>query len=344
MRKKGCRMKIGNFDLDNDVLVIAEIGNNHEGDFSQAQKMIELAAEAGVGAVKFQTYKTELFVKYKNKDRFDQLKSFELNYKQFEELSNIASQNGLIFLSTPLDLESAKFLNSIVPAFKIASGDNNFYPLLKLVASYSKPVILSSGIADLQQLKYSIEIMEKIWGPLNYKNNLSILHCIASYPVPLKEVNLSAIKYLKKSLDCTIGYSDHTIGTDAANLSVALGARIVEKHFTINKNYSSFRDHQLSADPAEMAQLVERIKTINQIMGKEQKVIQPCESETTHMIRRSIVANRNISAGEVINWNDITWMRPGDGIPPGDENLIIGYTLSKDLKKGDIITENYILK
>ena len=331
-------MKIGNFNLDKDILIVAEIGNNHEGSYSLAEEMIGLASEAGVGAVKFQTFQTEHYVSQNDQKRFNKLKSFELTYKEFENLNKVANQSGLIFLSTPFDLESAKFLNTIAPAFKISSGDNNFYPLLETVAQFGKPIILSGGLSELGQLRYAKSLIQKVWDDLKIKQNLAILHCVSSYPVPYEEANLSVISRLKKYLQCIIGYSDHTIGIEAATLSAALGARIIEKHFTIDKNYSDFRDHQLSADPEEMAQLVKKIHQIKILMGSGKKIIQPSEEVAAFAVRRSIAANRNLPTGTIINWDDLTWVRPADGLPPGKESLVVGKTLSKHLNMGEPIT------
>jgi len=335
-------MKIGEFDLNKEILIVAEIGNNHEGNYNLAEEMVIAAAEAGVNAVKFQTFRTEHYVCKKDKDRFNKLKSFELTYDQFARLNALAKKNGLIFLSTPFDIESAKFLNTIVPAFKISSGDNTFYPLMETIAQFGKPIIMSSGLLDFNQLHYSKSFIENIWDNNNIQQDIAILHCVTSYPASMKETNLSAISFLKKQLNCIIGYSDHTIGIETASLSVALGAKIVEKHFTLDTQLSDFRDHQLSSDPQEMSELVKAIKRIQLLMGVEQKIIQLSEQESISAVRRSIAASRDLSAGTIIQHDDITWVRPGNGFLPGNESQVLGKTLSKPVCAGDIITEEFM--
>ncbi|MBL7129793.1 MAG: N-acetylneuraminate synthase family protein [Candidatus Omnitrophica bacterium] len=335
-------MKIGDFDLEKDILIVAEIGNNHEGDYMLAEKMIRLAVKAGAGAVKLQTYRTELYVNRKDKARFDKLKSFELTYDEFYRLSKVAQSEGVLFLSTPFDLESAEFLNTIVPAFKISSGDNTFYPLLEKVAQFGKPVILSSGLADLKQIRCSKSFIERIWEKVGRQQSLAVLHCVASYPVSPAEVNLMAISQLKYELQCTVGYSDHSLGIEAAVLSVVLGARIVEKHFTVDRNYSDFKDHQLSADPQNMSELVRRIKEITVLLGTGEINVQESEKSVSHLLRRSIAAKRDLPKGAKITWDDITWVRPAGGISPGEEHRFIGNSLSRSVKAGEQIIPEFL--
>ena len=334
-------MIINKFDTDKKVLVIAEIGNNHEGNFALAEKMIILAAQAGVGAVKFQTIIPDKLVSCNQVNRIKQLKKFQLSYNDFEKLSKVAEKENILFLSTPFDIESACFLNQIVPAFKIASGDNNFFPLLEKIAQFDKPIILSSGMTNLKQLQKVKFYIEDIWEDLGINQQLAILHCVSSYPVPPEEANLSAIYDLQKELITDIGYSDHTIGIDAAVLSVAIGARIIEKHFTIDKNYSDFRDHQLSADPEEMSQLVKKIEHTEKLIGNGKKRIQATEKDLIIKARRSIVAKKFLPAGTIVKWDDISWVRPANGIPPGNESLILGKKLTKDIKNGELIIPEY---
>ncbi|MFH1537400.1 MAG: N-acetylneuraminate synthase family protein [bacterium] len=330
-------MKIGGIDLENQVMVVAEMGNNHEGSYELAAKMISLAAKAGADAVKFQTFRTEHFVSRENEARFNQLKSFELSFAEFEKLSKVATEEGVVFLSTPLDLESAKFLNGLVPAFKIASGDNTFYPLIELVASFAKPIILSTGLLDTRQVADTKKRIEKIWGEKKIKQEIAALHCVCSYPVPPSQANLLAIRELRDQLGCTVGYSDHTTGIDAAVLAVALGARIIEKHFTIDKNHSDFRDHKLSADPAEMELLAKKVKEASALLGAGQKTIQECEKELEQAVRRSIVAARDIAKGATIGPEDITWVRPGVGIPSGNESEVIGKIATRNIRAGEVL-------
>jgi len=337
-------MKIGNINTKEKVFIIAEIGNNHEGNFELAKQMISQAAVAGADAVKFQTFVPKNLVSNDNEERLKQLSKFQLSYDQFAELSLIAKEKGLIFFSTPFDIETAKFLNTIQPIFKIASGDNNFYPLIDTVASFGKPMIVSTGVADLALIKKVYNKIFKIWaGKKKDYPGLALLHCVASYPVPDEQANIASITYLKKLFpEVIIGYSDHTLGIDAAVLSVIAGARIIEKHFTVDKNYSNFRDHKLSADPKEMRLLVDQVRKAEVMLGIEEKKPQNCENEMNIAGRRSIAAARNLSIGSILAWNDLIWVRPGTGFPPGDENRIIGKKIIRELKMGQVIQQNDI--
>ncbi len=249
----------------------------------------------------------------------------------------------MLFLSTPFDIESAKFLEPLVPAYKIASGDNNFYPLIEVIAKTGKPIIMSTGLMEFEEVKSSVDFINNVWKKNGIEQDLAVLHCVTSYPTPPEQANLLSIKQLQ-NLNVTVGYSDHTLGIQAAVLAVALGARIIEKHFTIDKNYSDFHDHQLSADPMEFALLAQKVKETLELLGKKGKSIQEKEKEVINNIRRSIVAKRDLAKNEIISKEDITWTRPGGGIPPGQESLVIGKKIKQDTKKGTKILSEMITK
>lgn len=335
-------MKIGNFDTDKKIMIIAEIGNNHEGDYNLAVKMIESAAKIGVDAVKFQTIIPEKLISVKQSERINQLKKFQLNHDEFLRLKKIADKRKILFLSTPFDLESAKFLEKIVPGYKIASGDINFYPMIEYIAKTGKPIILSTGASDLIQIEKTVKFIGKIWKLNRINQKLALLHCVSCYPASLDQINLKSINFLEEKFSCTVGFSDHTLGIDASFIAASIGARIIEKHFTLDKNYSSFRDHKLSADPKEMEFLVKRITQLNKILGDRSKLIMPCEKNNKNSLRRSIVSKNDIPKGKVIGIDDITWLRPGDGLPPGNEHLVIGHRLNRNIKAGEKITSDLL--
>ncbi len=335
-------MLIGDFDTDTRVFVIAEIGNNHEGSYDLAVRMIELAAEAGVDAVKFQTIVPEKLISAGDEQRIRQLGRFQLSYEEFASLADLARNAGVRFLSTPFDLDSVDAIEPLVPAFKVASGDNDFVPLLRAIAATAKPVLLSCGMADLRRVRDAKTVITDTWREQGVEGELALLHCVGGYPVPPEQVNLSAIRRLGEAFPCTVGYSDHTLGIEAAVLSVAVGARIVEKHFTLDKNHSDFRDHQLSADPSEMTALVRRIREAETLLGSAEKTCQPCEANAATALRRSIAAGRDLKADTAIGWDDITWLRPAGGLAPGSEDAVVGRTLKRDLKKGEIITADLL--
>lgn len=330
-------MKIGNFDLDKGILIVAEIGNNHEGSYTLAEEMIGKAAEAGAGAVKFQTIIPEKLVSISQKERIEQLKKFQLSYKEFERLSQVSKEKNIIFLSTPFDIESARFLEPLIPAYKIGSGDNDFYPMIDIIAHTGKPIILSTGLMDLQGVKKTVDFIKNVWAKNAINQDIVVMHCITSYPTPPEEVNLLAIKDLQK-LNVTVGYSDHTLGIEAAVLSVSLGARIIEKHFTLDKNYSDFHDHQLSADPKELRELVERVGKSLKLLGSPKKTVQKSERLVMVRVRRSIVAKRDLAENTVLTWDDLSWVRPGGGLAPGSEEMILGKRLRNTVRGGEFIT------
>ena len=329
-------MKINQIDTDQQVFIVAEIGNNHEGDFDVAQELIRNAAKAGADAVKFQTFLPELYVSSEDQERLERLRKFQFKFEQFQSLEEFSREQDIIFFSTPFDLVSAEELNKFQSLFKVSSGDNTYIKLLEKVASFKKPTIVSSGLASIKDL----ELVYKIWSKMNAIKKLAILHCVSSYPVPIEEANLLAISELKKVFpDVVIGYSDHTLGIQACCSAVAMGARIIEKHFTLDKNYSDFRDHQLSADPNELKDLVEQIRIIEKSLGRGHKTSQPSELSNLTAVRRSAAVAKDMKSGELLTLEDIVWLRPGTGFSPNEENQVVGKVLKKSLRKGLIISK-----
>lgn len=328
-------MKIKEFN-SKKTFIIAEIGNNHEGNYQLAKKMIKLASKAGADAVKFQTYKTSFFINKNEKKRFKKLKKFELSYSQFKSLKKIANKFGLFFISTPFDLESANFLSKNSDIIKIASSDNNFFKLIEVVLKSKKPVILSTGLTNIDEIKSIVLLAKKILKS-RFNKNFALLHCVSAYPVEPKYANLNSIKFLKEKFKCIIGYSDHTIGNEASLVAISMGAKIIEKHFTIDKKYSSFRDHQLSADFIDLKNIVESSRKIELMMGKENKILQKNEFKNIKEFRRSIVSNKNLKKGEKLLEQDIKYLRPANGLAPNQVKKIINKVLKKDLKSDQVI-------
>ena len=331
-------MKIGKTDSKKNIIVIAEVGNNHEGSYALAEELVGLAAEAGADAVKFQTFTTENFIDRSDLVKYNKLKKFQLNENEFFKLSKVAKQHDIAFISTPLDLKSADFLLDIVDAIKIASGDNTFYPLIDKLALSNIPLILSTGILDMDSI---IKVKDRIIKTkLEHDNmsDLAILHCVSSYPVDINQANLNAIKTLTKELNCDVGYSDHTNGILAPIVSAAIGARIIEKHFTIDNNFSDFRDHKLSANPSDLKKMISSIRDVEKLLGSGKKIVQKCKEKDMNLMRRSICAKRSLQKDHKIVEDDLIWLRPGLGIQPGSESLIIGKLTNKKIHKGQNIT------
>jgi N,N'-diacetyllegionaminate synthase len=323
-------MQIGSADTALQVLVVAEVGNNHEGDVKVALELIRAAAQAGAGAVKFQAIDPARLARPTETTRIAQLERFRLAPKELAGLAEEAHSLGLDFICTPFDLDAVQWLTPLVDAFKISSGDNNFAALISAVAAPGKPVIVSSGMADIAQMRSAQAIIDDLGAPF------AALHCVSAYPTMAEDAELTKIGALARDLKCTVGYSDHTIGNEACVLATAFGARIVEKHFTLSHDFSDFRDHQLSADPPELAELVERVALAEKLAGTGETP-SSAELEAAHSARRSIVAARDLTAGTVIQFEDLEWLRPADGLAPGREGELVGKVLAIDRRSGSPI-------
>jgi N,N'-diacetyllegionaminate synthase len=332
-------MQIGPIDLTRRVMVVAEIGNNHEGDLERAHRLIAEAAAAGADAVKFQTIVPELLVSADQRERLAQLGRFRLDERAHASLAAAAADAGVLFMSTPFAVSTVDWLDGLVPAFKIASGDNDFWPLLERVARTGKPMIVSLGLGGLAHAEQIVDFCEETWRPDGVGGGeLALLHCVSAYPTPEESAGLGSLRELQ-GLRATIGYSDHTLGTKVAELAVAAGARIIEKHFTLDKAQSEFRDHRLSADPNEMRELVSAIRRV-------EKIFQPSSSadEANRVVaRRSIAAARNLPAGTVVKLDDLVWLRPGSGLRPGEEGRLVGRTLRCEVASGTLILAEHVI-
>ena len=320
------------------AFIIAEIGANHEGNFDDAKQLVLDVAKTGVDAVKFQSYKADKIVsKQLSPDRHSHFKKFELTDAQFVELSALAEKNRLVFMSTPFDIDVVDVLDKIVPAFKIASADITNYPLLKKVAEKNKPILLSTGASTLDEVKDAANFIKSVNKNIVDEGKLVLLHCNLSYPTPAEDANLLSIPYLAEKTGLPVGYSDHTLGILAAKAAVALGARVIEKHFTNNKNKSDFRDHKLSADMAEMTQLVKEIREIEKLRGIAGKQLSNSESANVAS-RRSLFAKKEIQRGDLIKEEDLIALRPATGISPKDFDKVVGRKANRDIKAGELLS------
>ena len=322
------------------IFIVAEAGNNHEGDIKVAKKLIDKAVFAGADAIKFQTFKPENFINNEEKKRLKQLQKFSLDIKDFKELSNYAKKKKIIFFSTPLDLNSAKELNKFQKFFKISSGDNNYFDLIKVISDFKKPMIISTGLADMRLIKKIYVFLKKNKKFKISKKNFAFLHCVSSYPVPIEQANLLSIKYLmKKFKNISIGYSDHTVGMHACLVAASLGVQIIEKHFTIDNNFSKFRDHRLSLNPINFKKMVEIIREIELLLGKEKKIIQKCEKEGLKSSRRSLAFNKRLPKGSKLSAKDLFGLRPEKNISIEKKKLFIGKITKKNVKKGEFLSK-----
>lgn len=331
-------MRVGRVQVPDGVALIAEIGNNHEGSVTVAREMIDAAAESGADAIKLQTLIPELFVSPKNTERLEQMRQFALSIDDtLQIISDYAERNVTVF-STPLDLISAAALSQSVSLFKVSSGDLTYTQLLEFCGESGHDVILSTGMAYLSEVAEAVSVLRNAWTEHGHHPGLGILHCVSAYPAHPRSANLAAIQGLRTAFpDAVIGYSDHTIGVDVAARSVAAGARIIEKHFTLDKAYSGFRDHQLSADPIDLQLLRSLINEIDAELGDGLKRPSDEELSGRTAFRRSVTVSASIKKGEVVSRDSLICQRPGDGIPPNELSLLVGKLASRDLEPGDVL-------
>lgn len=328
--------------------IIAEAGVNHNGSVEMAKKLVDAAKEVGADAVKFQTFKTDKLVtkdaekaQYQIKNsgegsQYNMIKSLELSDDEFKEIAEYAKNKGLIFLSSPFDIESVDLLDEIgVHAFKIASGEITNFPLLEYIAKKEKPVILSTGMSTIGDVDEAINSMEK------YNDKITLMHCLTGYPAKKEDANLNAIKTLECTFKRPVGFSDHTLGIEISVAAVALGSCVIEKHFTIDKNLPG-PDHKASLEPHEFAEMVKSIRNVEKGMGNGVKKPTDEEIKIKKLVRKSIVTKEDIPCGTVLNENLLVFKRPGTGIEPKYIKKLIGKELVEDIKKDTLIKWNQL--
>lgn len=326
------------------VFIIAEAGVNHNGSFELACKMVDAAKEAGVDCIKFQTFKSKNLVssiaqkaEYQKKatgegSQSDMLKRLELNYNDFIALKNYCDKTGICFLSTPFDLDSIEFLNTIdMPFWKIPSGEVTNYPYLVAIAKTKKQVVMSTGMCEMFEIQKAIKVLKE-----NGTKEIKLLHCNTEYPTPFRDVNLRAMQTMRKVFDLEVGYSDHTKGIEVPIAAAALGATIIEKHFTLDKNMEG-PDHKASLEPDELARMVTSIRNIENALGSEEKTPSPSEKKNIIVARKSIVAAKPIKKGEILTEENITVKRPGTGISPMRWLEVLGTKAMRNFAEDELI-------
>jgi N,N'-diacetyllegionaminate synthase len=333
-------MKIGSFDLTERPFLIAEIGNNHEGNSDLALKLVDAATEAGADAVKVQLINPLRLVNRSEQQRIAQLSRFRLEREVFLEMARRARARGALFMASAFDCDTLQEWIGDLDAIKIASGDLDFDPMLQIAARSGKPVVLSTGMSTLPEIERAVGVFSAaLPRGVSAGDRLAVLHCVSLYPTPLALANLSAMTELKDRLGLTIGYSDHTLGLTAATMALGLGARVVEKHFTLNKAYSEFRDHALSAEPGEFALLAEAVRVYRNILGRGFVDGELADAATRAVARRGIVAAREIAVGATITAADLDYVRPATGFPPSSAEQVIGRQARETLAFHQVIRE-----
>lgn len=329
------------------IFIIAEAGVNHNGDVPLAQRMVDAAAGCGADAVKFQTFGAERIISAcapkaayqkqttgEGESQLEMVKRLELDAKAHRELVSHCRERRIMFLSTPFDVESVDLLAGLgLPIFKIPSGEITNLPLLRKVGGLRKRVILSTGMADMAEVRRAVEVLEASGTP---RSDVIVLHCNTEYPTPYEDVNLSAMRTIREELDVAVGYSDHTPGIEVAIAAAALGAVVIEKHFTLDKNMSG-PDHRSSLEPDELAAMVRAIRNVEKAMGHGIKQPSPSELPNRAAARKSIVAARPIRRGQVLTHDDVAIKRPGTGISPMRWDEICGKTAARDFARDELI-------
>ncbi|MEW6094928.1 MAG: N-acetylneuraminate synthase [bacterium] len=327
-------MKINNRvvgEKESPCFIIAEIGCNHNQDINLAKRLIDTAVECGVDAVKFQKFVTSKLVST-HQTQYNLLKKLELSDDAFLELFPYTIKKGIIFLATPYDEESVEFLDKLgVPAYKVASGDITNIPLLNKIALKNLPVILSTGMSNLDEIKEAIDTIKDVGN-----EQIILMHCVSTYPTKIKDCNLKAINTLKQRFQLPVGFSDHSLGITMSIAAVALGSCVIERHFTLDRNLPG-PDHFMSLTPNELKELVKGIREVEEGLGSGLKVPLECEQETIKTTRKSIVAIKDIPQGTTITKDMVTIKRPGIGIAPKFINKVVGKKVKRDILEDSII-------
>lgn len=330
------------------VLIIAEAGVNHNGSLKLAKQLVDVAAAAGVDIVKFQTFRAENLVSEQavqadyqkrnlgssDQSQFSMLKKLELSQVDHRILFEYCREKGVSFLSTAFDFESIDFLSTLNLEFwKIPSGEITNYPYLKRIAQFRKPVILSTGMSTLGEITAAMDVLEEFGLS---RNQITVLHCNTEYPTPMCDVNLRAMQTIAAELKVNTGYSDHTVGIEIPVAAVALGATVIEKHFTLDRNLTG-PDHKASLEPQELKAMVSAIRNVELALGDGVKRVSDSERKNKSIARKSIVAACPIKKGEFFSENNLTVKRPGDGISPMFWEQVLGKMAGKDFQADDLI-------
>lgn len=327
------------------VFIIAEAGVNHNGDIKLAKKLVDVAVKAGADAVKFQTFKAETLVckSAKKADyqlettdgaetQFEMLKKLELTKVMHEELLMYCRQKKIMFLSTPFDVESVSFLNDYgMEIMKVPSGEVTNYPYLQAVGETGKRVILSTGMSTTDEVEEAVEVLQNFGA-----EDITLLHCNTEYPTPMCDVNLNAMVAMKEAFHVSVGYSDHTKGIEVPIAAVAMGATVIEKHFTLDRNMEG-PDHKASLEPDELEAMVKAIRNIEDALGSGEKKVTASEEKNRVIARKSIVAKRHIDKGESFTKENITTKRPGSGISPMKWNVVLGRKAMREFEEDELI-------
>ena len=327
------------------VFIIAEAGDNHNGKFELALRLVDEAVNAGADCVKFQTFVTEEVISkiaekadyqklstVDSESQYDMVKKLELSFEQFKDIQEYCKKRGILFLSTAFDLPSIEFLQSInIPFWKIPSGEITNLPYLIKIAKTHKDIIMSTGMSKIAEIRAALNVLQE-----NGAAKISLLHCNTEYPTPMEDVNLNAMQTLRDTFELDVGYSDHTLGIEIPIAAIALGATIIEKHFTLNCNMEG-PDHKASIEPQDLKRMVQSIRNIEKALGNGVKEPSPSETKNIEIARKSIVARKSIHKGEVFTEDNLAVKRPGNGITPMLWFDVLGKVATRNFEEDELI-------
>ncbi len=322
-------------------LLIAEVGGNHEGNFSYAKKLVNLAIKSGVDIVKLQLYSgSSLVSPVESKKRFNHFKKFELNKNQHIFLAEMCRSNGLKYLASVWDLDMLKWIDKYLDYYKIGSGDLTAYPIIKEFALRGKPIILSTGLSNISEIKKTIKFIQKQNSIYKNKKNLAILQCTSTYPTNDNEINLNCLETIRNQTRMTVGYSDHSLGSLALRAAYIKGADVMEFHFTDTRKYKKFRDHKISLTSNETINLINDIKRLRKFMGDNYKKPTKNEKISGHVksFRRAIYFNKDLNKGHIIKFEDLICLRPNHGVDARDYSKLVGKKIKKKIRAFEKIT------
>lgn len=322
------------FDEEN-VFVIAEIGGNHEGDFEYAKRLLKLATESEANAVKFQIYRGDKLVsKVEDPERNQLFKRFELSLDQYIKLANMARDLGILFMASIWDREALKLLDPYITVHKIGSGDFNAYEIVEATVRTGKPIIQSCGLATIEQVEEYVEYIKSLDPSYITGRKLCLMQCTVMYPIHYRDANLNAMELIKERTGLPVGYSNHTIGTYASEIAVAMGAQVIEMHFTDVREGREFRDHKISVTRDEMREFIKKIEKIKELQGTYEKKVMQSEIENNHLVsfRRAVYPAQDLPTGSVLTQDNIISLRPNVGIDGKDYFNVLGKKLKVNKK------------
>jgi len=335
-------MKLFGRDLIRDVAVVAEVGVNHEGDVEVAAQLVVAAARSGADAVKFQSYTPARFIAATDSERFERVSRFALDEAAHRRLAKVAGEHGIAFFSAAITEDWVPLLAEIGCAIKIASGDLVFEPVIRAAARSGKPVVLSTGAGTIDEVDRAVGWFRDAAPGADISQRLALLHCVSAYPAVIEETNLLSIPFLAERFGCVAGWSNHVVGPNACLAAVALGARIVEVHVTDRKHGRTFRDHALSFEPQELADLVTQVRAVHASLGTRAKAPANSELPLRSAIRKGIIAARNLEAGAVLRPLDLMFARPATEYAASEIASILGKRLTRALAKGAIVPRDSV--